>query len=92
MKCITEPHVGIQPASLPGFLPSWFSTLVATFPSGRWYRVFDVLQGGGERVDELVGQLGQEADGVHVEHGHVTGQLASVHRHVQRSEQLVLGL
>ena len=54
--------------------------------------MFDVLQGGGERVDELVGQLGQEADGVHVEHSHVTGQLAGVHRHVQRSEQLVPGL
>ena len=67
------------------------STL-ATFPTGRRYRVFDVLQGGRERIDELVGQLGQEADGVHVEHGHVTGQLAGVHRHVQRSEQLVPGL
>lgn len=58
----------------------------------RRYRVFDVLQRGGEGVDELVGQLGQEADGVHVQDGHVTGQLAGVHGDVQRGEQLVPGL
>lgn len=37
------------------------------------YRVFNIFQGGRKGVDELVGKLRQEADGVHVQHGHVTG-------------------
>lgn len=56
------------------------------------YRVYDVLQGGRKGVDELVWELGQEADGVHVQNGHVTGQLAGVDGHVEGGEQLVPGL
>ena len=39
-----------------------------------------------------MGQLGQEADGVHVQNSHVTGQLAGVDGDIQRSKQLVSGL
>lgn len=53
------------------------------------HRVFNVLQGGREGVDELVGQLGQEADGVHVEDGHTTGQLAGMDGDIQGGEKLV---
>ena len=51
-----------------------------------------VLQRGGEGVDELVGQLGQEADGVDVQHGHAAGQRARVDGDIQGGEQLVSGL
>lgn len=37
-------------------------------------------------------QLRQEADGVHVQDGHVTGQLAGVDGDIQGGEQLVSGL
>jgi hypothetical protein len=53
------------------------------------YRVSDVIQRGGEGVYEPVGKLGQEADGVHVKHSHVTRQRAGVHRDVQRGKQLI---
>lgn len=53
------------------------------------YRVFNILQGGREGVDELVGQLGQEADRVHVEDGHATGQLAGMDGDIQGGEKLV---
>lgn len=56
------------------------------------YGVRDILQGGGEGVDELVRKLRQEADGVHVQHSHVTGQLAGVDGHIQGRKQLVPGL
>lgn len=65
--------------------------MVAT-GGGVRYRVLDVLQRGGERVDELVRQLRQETDGVHVEDGDAAGQLARVHRHVQRGEKPILGM
>lgn len=52
----------------------------------------DIFQGGGEGVDELVWKLGQEADGVHIQHGHVTGQLAGVDGHIQGCKELVPGL
>lgn len=52
----------------------------------------NILQRGGKRVDELVRELRQEADGVHVQHGHVTGQPTGVYRHVQRGEELVFRL
>lgn len=54
--------------------------------------MFNVFQRGRKGVDELVGQLGQEADGVHVQHSHVTGQLAGVDGDVQGGKELVLGL
>lgn len=56
------------------------------------YRVFNIFQGGREGVDELVGQLGQEADGVHVQDSHATGQLAGMDGDIQGGEQLVPGL
>lgn len=54
--------------------------------------MLDVLQGGGEGVYELVRQLRQEADGVHVQDGHATGQLARVKGDIQGGEELVSGL
>lgn len=54
--------------------------------------MFNVFQGGREGVNELVGQLGQEADGVHVQDSHATGQLAGVDGDVQCGEKLVSGL
>lgn len=54
--------------------------------------MLNILQGGREGVDELVGQLGQEADGVHVQDCHVTGQLAGVDGDIQGGEKLVFGL
>lgn len=54
--------------------------------------MLDVLQGGGEGVYELVRQLRQEADCVHVQDCHVTGQLAGVNGDIQSGKQLVSGL
>lgn len=54
--------------------------------------MFNIFQGGREGVDELVGQLGQEADGVHVQDCHVAGQLAGVDGDIQGGEKLVFGL
>lgn len=54
--------------------------------------MFDVLQGGGERVDEPVRELGQETDGIHVQDRHVIGQLACVDRDIQGGKELVFGL
>lgn len=51
-----------------------------------------VLQRGRERVDELVWKLREEADGVHVQHGHVTGQPTGMDSHVQSGEELIFGL
>lgn len=51
--------------------------------------MFDVVQGGREGVYELVRQLRQEADGVHVQDSHVTGQLACVNGDIQGGEELV---
>lgn len=52
----------------------------------------DILQRGWKRVDKLVRQLRQEADGVHVQRGHVTGQPAGVYRHVQGGKELIFRL
>lgn len=56
------------------------------------HRVLDVFQGGGEGVYELMRQLRQEADCVHVQDRHVTRQLAGVNGDVQGGEELVPGL
>lgn len=56
------------------------------------YRVCDILQGGREGVNELVGQLGKEADGVHVEYSHATGQLTGMDSDVQCGKKLIFGL
>ena len=63
----------------------------AMWASGT-YRVFDIVQGGREGVDELVGQLGQEADGVHVQNRHAAGKLAGMDGDIQGGEELVSGL
>lgn len=39
-----------------------------------------------------MGQLGQEADGVHIQNGRVTRQLASMDGNVQCGKKLVSGL
>lgn len=54
--------------------------------------MFNIFQGGREGVNELVRQLGQEADRVHVQNCHVTGQLACVDGDIQGGEKLVSGL
>lgn len=54
--------------------------------------MFDVFQRGREGVNELMGQLGQEADGVHVQNSHATGQQAGVDGDIQGGEKLVSGL
>lgn len=54
--------------------------------------MFNIFQGGREGVNELVGQLGQKADGVHVQNSHVAGQPAGVDGDVQCGEKLVSGL
>ena len=51
-----------------------------------------VLQGGREGLDQAVGQLGEKADGVHVEDRQRGGQPPRVGRDVQSREQLVPGL
>ena len=51
-----------------------------------------VLQGGREGLDQAVGQLGEEADGVHVEDRQRGGQPPRVGCDVERREQLVPGL
>lgn len=56
------------------------------------YRMCHVLQRGRKRVDELVRKLRQEADGVHVQRGHVSGQPTGVYRHVQSGEELIFRL
>lgn len=54
--------------------------------------MFDIFQGGREGVNKLVRQLRQEADGVHVQNRHVTGQLACMNGDIQGGEKLVSGL
>lgn len=54
--------------------------------------MFNIFQRSREGVDELVWQLRQEADGVHVQNCHAAGQLAGVDGDVQRGKQLVSGL
>lgn len=54
--------------------------------------MLDILQGGGKGVYELVRQLRQEANRVHVQDCHVTGQLAGVNGDIQSGKELVSGL
>lgn len=54
--------------------------------------MFDVFQGGREGINELVRQLGQEANRVHIQDCHVIRQLACMDRDIQGGEQLVFGL
>lgn len=51
-----------------------------------------VLQSGREGLDQAVGQLGQEADGVHVDDSHAGGQRPRVGRDVQCGKELIPGL
>lgn len=51
-----------------------------------------VFQGGGEGFDQVVGQLGEEVDGVYVDDGYAGGQGVRVGRDIQRGEQLISGL
>lgn len=54
--------------------------------------MFDILQGGREGINELVRQLGQEANSVHVQDCHVIRQLACMDCDIQGGEKLVFGL
>lgn len=54
--------------------------------------VFDIFQGSREGIDELVRQLGQETNGVHIQNRHVIRQLACVDCDIQGGEKLVFGL
>lgn len=54
--------------------------------------MLDILQGGGKGVYELVRQLRQEANRVHVQDCHATGQLAGVKSDIQSGKELVSGL
>lgn len=51
-----------------------------------------ILQSSGEGVDELMGELGQETNGVDIQDGHVTRQPSGVNRDIQGGKELVFGL
>lgn len=51
-----------------------------------------ILQRGRKGLDQAVGQLGEEADGVHVQDSHAGGQRPSVGCDVQCCKQLIPGL
>lgn len=56
------------------------------------YWMFDIFQGGREGINELVRQLGQETNSVHVQDCHVIRQLACMNCNIQGGEKLVFGL
>lgn len=51
-----------------------------------------ILKGSGKGVDELMGKLGQETNGVHIQDSHVTWQPPSVNCDIQGGKELVLRL
>lgn len=61
--------------------------------SNHWvpdtHRVSHVLQRGRERMDQAVRQLGQEANGVHVQDPQARGQQPRVYRDIKSRERLV---
>lgn len=54
--------------------------------------MFDIFQGGGEGINELVRQLGQETYSVHIQDCHVIRQLACMDCNIQGGKKLVSGL
>lgn len=54
--------------------------------------MFDIFQGGGEGINELVRQLGQETYSVHIQDCHVIRQLACMDCNIQGGKKLVFGL
>lgn len=68
-------------------------------PAAHWnfgnfatYWMFDIFQGSGEGINELVRQLGQETNSVHIQDCHVIRQLACMDCDIQGGEKLVFGL
>lgn len=68
-------------------------------PAAHWnfgnfatYWMFDIFQGSGEGINELVRQLGQETNSVHIQDCHVIRQLACMDCDIQGGKKLVFGL
>ncbi len=51
-----------------------------------------ILQRGRERVNKLVRELGQEANGVNIKYSHVTWQLSCMYSNIQGGKELIFRL